>query len=309
VGLLAFGFIYQTLASRSDWERYPPPGELFDIGGYRLHLNCTGMRVAGQPIVVIEAGSGSASPDWVLVQPEIARFARVCSYDRAGLGWSDLGPEPRSSMQYAAELHTLLETAGEAPPYILVAHSYGGHTVRLYSQAHPEDVTGMVLVDTRHPSIMIPTNPMSARQMRLWEFLAQVGFLRLIGKQALASQAPAILENISDYPVPIFWTPKFFKTNRLQEGTTAESDRLVAETGPFGDLPLIVIAHQIPSIFSHLPPDEMEAARAQFLIGQKDLTNLSTNSQFQIAEGSGHNIPIENPAIILAAVREMMEED
>jgi hypothetical protein len=202
LGLLAIGFIYQTIASKSDWVRYPPPGELIDIGGYRLHLHCTGERRADQPIVVIEAGSGSSSPDWVLVQPEIARLVRVCTYDRAGLGWSDPGPQPRSAQQYASELQALLENAGEEPPYLFVAHSYGGHVVRIYTDQHPDDVVGMVLVDARLPSGEIPYAPMTSGQLRLWEFLARCGFFRLAGKQAMQVMAPALVEKIPNYPYP-----------------------------------------------------------------------------------------------------------
>jgi pimeloyl-ACP methyl ester carboxylesterase len=243
-----------------------------------------------------------------LVQPEIAKFGRVCTYDRAGLGWSDVGPEPRSSQQFASELHTLLEKADEGPPYILVAHSYGGHTIRIYTQAHPEEVFGMVLVDARLPTDEIPDGSMSSGELKLWEFLARCGFFRLMGKQVMSVMAPTLLEKIPDYPIPIVWAPKLFENNRLQNEISAESDKQVRETGPFGDLPLSVIVPEIPDMFSHLPPEEMAAAEALTRTGQRELTNLSTNSQFLIAEGSEHNIHVENPDIIIDVVREMMGE-
>ena len=227
----------------------------------------------------------------------------------AGLAWSDPGPQPRSSQRYASELHTLLERAGEEPPFIMVAHSYGGHTVRIYTQEHLLDVAGMVLVDARLPSLEIQTDPMSAGQLRMWGLLARCGFFRLVGKRTLQMQAPAILENIPDYPYPIVWGPKFFETNRHETLVTPESDRQAQETGPFGDLPLVVIAHEIPDLFSHLPPDEMQAAEAQFQAGQMDLTSLSASGQFLIAEGSGHTILVENPRIIIAAVRALIDEN
>jgi pimeloyl-ACP methyl ester carboxylesterase len=307
MGLLLVGFIYETIASKTDWERYPPPGELIDIGGYRLHLNCTGERQKDKPIVIIEAGSGSTSADWVFVQPEISKFTRVCTYDRAGLGWSDPGPEPRSSQQYATELHTLLEKAVEEPPYVLVAHSYGGHTVRIYTEEHPEDVVGMFLVDARHPTIMMPGGEMSAGQLKLWEFFARCGFFRLVGKQAWESRVPSMAK-ISNYPYPILLTPQYFETGRLESLVTIESDNQAAETGPFGDLPLVVISHEIPDLFASLPPGEMEAAEETWQTGQRDLTNLSTNTEFFIAEKSGHNISVENPEIIIEAVHSMIDE-
>src|SRR6266702_6080953 len=129
----------------------PPPGQLIDLGGWRLHLNCLGKAAASQPTVILEAGAGDFSVDWSLVQPGIARFARVCSYDRAGSGWSDLGPRPRTLHQIVWELHTLLDKAGVKPPFVLVGHSYGGWLVRLYASTYPADVAGngagMVLVE------------------------------------------------------------------------------------------------------------------------------------------------------------------
>lgn len=307
LGLLLVGFLYETIASKTDWQRYPLPGELIDIGGYGLHLNCTGERQKDQPIVIIEAGSGSISADWVFVQPEISKFTRVCTYDRAGLGWSDPGPEPRSSQQYATELHTLLVKADEEPPYVLVAHSYGGHTVRIYTEAHTKDVVGMILVDTRHPTIMMPAGEMSAGQWKLWEIFARCGFFRLMGKQAWESRVPS-MSKISNYPYKILLVPQYFETGRLESFVTIESDKQAAETGPFGDLPLVVISHEIPDLFASLPPSEMEAAEEIWQTGQRDLTNLSTNTKFLIAEGSGHNISVENPMIIIEAVRSMIDE-
>jgi pimeloyl-ACP methyl ester carboxylesterase len=125
----------------------PPPGRLVDVGGWRLHLNCAGQARTSRPTVILEAGAGDFSVDWSLVQPGVARFARVCSYDRAGSGWSDLGPRPRTMHQIVFELHKLLEKAGERPPYVLVGHSYGGGLVRLYQSTYPADVAGVVLVE------------------------------------------------------------------------------------------------------------------------------------------------------------------
>jgi pimeloyl-ACP methyl ester carboxylesterase len=121
-----------------------PPGRLVDIGGYRLHLDCQG---TGSPTVILEAGLGDPAISWSGVQPALARSARVCSYDRAGLGSSDPGPFPRDPMRETGELHTLLSRAGLAPPYVLVGHSYGGDLTRLYAARFPQGVVGLVLVE------------------------------------------------------------------------------------------------------------------------------------------------------------------
>jgi pimeloyl-ACP methyl ester carboxylesterase len=125
----------------------PPPGRLVDIGGWRLHLNCTGTPSATRPTVILEAGAGDFSVEWSLVQPGVAKFAHVCSYDRADDGWSDFGPHPRTMHQVVYELHKLLETAGIKPPYVLAGHSYGGWLVRLYRSTYPSEVAGLVLIE------------------------------------------------------------------------------------------------------------------------------------------------------------------
>src|SRR5215212_8961641 len=138
----AFATIVANAQGRSDLPPYPAPGRLVDIGGWRLHLNCTGEAKPTQPTVILEAGMGDFSVEWSLVQPDVAKLARVCSYDRAGDGWSDIGPQPRTMRQIVYELHTLLDKADVRPPYVLVGHSFGGWLVRLYTATYPSEVTG-----------------------------------------------------------------------------------------------------------------------------------------------------------------------
>jgi len=139
------GAAYQSIESRAEARRSPEAGRPVDIGGYLLKINCTGN---GSPTVILEAGLGDVSIEWSRVQLEIAKFARVCSYDRAGYGSSDAGPMPRTSLQIAKELHTLLQNAREAPRYLLVGHSFAGYNVRVFNGNYPDEVTGIVLVDS-----------------------------------------------------------------------------------------------------------------------------------------------------------------
>src|SRR5215471_422569 len=132
-----------------------PPGKVIDIGGYRLHLNCSGNK---GPTVVLIAGAGDFSFDWSLVQPKIGEFARVCSYDRAGFAWSDPGPTPRTMKQEAFELHLLLAAAGIKGPYLLVGHSLGGLIARVYFDQYPQEVAGIVLVDSTHEDTTLLLN-------------------------------------------------------------------------------------------------------------------------------------------------------
>ena len=131
-------------------EKHPPPGRMVDLGGYRLHINCQGSSQAGSPTVVIDAASGEFSLHWAAVQHKVAEFTRVCTYDRAGMGWSDRSRKPYTAMRTVEELHTLLMQAGVEPPYVLVGHSLGGLNVRLYAHEHPDQVAGLILVDPAH---------------------------------------------------------------------------------------------------------------------------------------------------------------
>jgi pimeloyl-ACP methyl ester carboxylesterase len=126
-------------AEQADARAYPPPGKMVDVGGYRLHIHCTG---SGSPTVVIESGWGDMSASWGWVQPEVAKTSRVCAYDRAGVGWSEPSPHPRTAREFAKELHTLLANATEPGPYVLVGHSLGGYTVRVYAHDYPAEVAG-----------------------------------------------------------------------------------------------------------------------------------------------------------------------
>ena len=117
IGLSLVGYIYEPMAEAADVKAYPPPGQMVDVGGYRLHIHCTG---EGSPTVVIESGWGEMSASWAWVQPEVAKTTRVCTYDRAGMGWSESSPNPRTAREYAKELHTLLEKANVPGPYVLV---------------------------------------------------------------------------------------------------------------------------------------------------------------------------------------------
>jgi pimeloyl-ACP methyl ester carboxylesterase len=147
--LAVAGAIYQAIATKLAERAYPPPGEMVDVGGYRLHINCVGQ---GSPTVVLDAGSGGFSAQWVRVQREVSDTTRVCAYDRAGMGWSEMGPEPRDAKQISSELHTLLTKAGIDRPYVLVGHSFGGMYMQTYAARYPEEVAGVALVDS-------PTEP------------------------------------------------------------------------------------------------------------------------------------------------------
>lgn len=153
--LMLVGASYQFMTARADARRFPQEGKSVDVGGYKLNINCIGQ---GSPTVVLEAGLTVPAISWRLVQRGIAKFTRVCSYDRAGYDWSDPGPMPRTSSQSMKELHTLLQNAGEKPPFVPVGHSFGGTNARIYNSLYPNEVAGMVLVDPGHEDLKFPVS-------------------------------------------------------------------------------------------------------------------------------------------------------
>ena len=175
------GAIYQAIATANDRRKYPPPGQLVDIGGYKLHLYCTG---EDGPTVILDALFPGTVSNWAWIQPEIARVTRVCAYDRAGLGWSDSGPEPRDANQGASELQALLTKAGIPGPYILVGHSLGGLTVRMFASLYPDEVSGMVLIEGSLPDSWQRLGKpegvgVDRNQLAVAPFLARLGIFRL----------------------------------------------------------------------------------------------------------------------------------
>ena len=218
--LALVGTIYQVIATRLDQQKYPPPGRLVDVGGYRLHIHCLGPEGASGPTVVMDAGIGECSLGWGLVQPEIARFARVCTFDRAGLGWSDPAPTPRTSRQIVSDLHALLTNAGIKPPYVLVGHSFGGLNARLYTSQFPEEVAGMVLVDSAHEDL--PFRP--PLLIRVGLLTAPLGIPRLFA-QDVVSENP-IFDRHSKYPSAypaIATSTKYLNTVRREWSAADES--------------------------------------------------------------------------------------
>jgi pimeloyl-ACP methyl ester carboxylesterase len=181
LALAASGAIYQLGATAMDRRSHPAPGQLIDVDGSQLHLHCSG---EGSPTVILEAAAAATSAHWSWVQPDVATGTRVCTYDRAGMGWSDPGPKPRDGHQIATELHTVLTRAGVPGPYVLVGHSFGGLYVRTYAAAYPGEVAGMVLVDATHPDLWkhLPTKlstPPDQQPLGTFPILAGLGLVRL----------------------------------------------------------------------------------------------------------------------------------
>ena len=294
--LMLVGYIYEPIAEAADAKAYPPPGQLVDVGGYRLHIHCTG---SGSPTVVIDAGLGDWSTSWgEFVQPGVAKVTRVCTYDRAGMGWSDAGPLPRDAAHFARELHTLLQKANIPGPYVMVGHSLGGLPVRLFAHEYASDVAGVVLIESMNPSRFNATSEevlsQSRSQSQPFSFgalLSRLGIARLLVK--LPWIAPRVLANDDAYYSRYIRTQSMQATTNESQGMPASGEEAAAVQS-FGDLPLIVVTGRLNN-------------NGNWQEWQKELLQLSSNSQQIYAENSGHNVQIDEPQTAVAAILKMVE--
>jgi pimeloyl-ACP methyl ester carboxylesterase len=301
VCLLVVGAYYQGSAERRDLQAHPIPGHLVDVGPYQLHIYCTG---SGSPAVILDSGMGDSYLSWRKVQPQIAHFTRVCSYDRAGLGYSDHSRHPSTSKDFAKELHTLLHNAGISAPYVLVGHSMGGFDVRLYASLYRSDVAGMVLVDSSHPaqqSRLPPAlNDMDAtwlREQEFMEFAMPFGVPRLLGFCGNDAEVRAAECNFHDAHEGV-----------AELKAIAESAAQAAATGSLGDMPLVVLSHDPDAPQPDLPEDLVKPTNEAWQQMQEELVRLSARGKQVIAKNSGHYIQLDRPDLVIAGVRSVVDQ-
>jgi pimeloyl-ACP methyl ester carboxylesterase len=284
------GFSYEHRARRHEAALFHPPGRLVDIGGYRLHLYCTG---TGGPTVVLEHGHRATYLDWYLVQPKLAEFNRVCSFDRGGHGWSDLSPRPRVPSAMAEELHTLLRAAGERPPYILVGHSFGGLDAIMFAHRFPDEVAGVVLVDSPHPDVLRRASWRGQLWLRMMRFTMPFGLPRWRGWCEGGPQETLAIKRA------LTCRPQSIETILREDAAFPAAGDEVRDVTSLGSVPLVVIARD--------PAKGRNAAlEARHSQQQRGAMNLSTNSRFIVAEGSAHDVPLERPDVIVSVVRSLI---
>jgi pimeloyl-ACP methyl ester carboxylesterase len=303
-----------------------PPGRLIDIGGFRLHLYCTG---SGSPAVILDSALGGSSVSWLLVQPDISNLTRVCSYDRGGFGWSDPGPKPRTAGRIADELRVLLDRAGILPPFVVVGHSFGGLVMRIFAARHRADIAGIVLVDPAHPEDWVTPAPKEQVKIdrgltlcrhgaaaarlgvaRVVAALATIGafdvarlIARISSRGHLSREDEGILAPIwrlpqeARKPLRQFWTEeKFYDAlgNQIETICISAAETLAAATDGYGDIPLVTISSTDPS---------------DYRLRQQDaLARLSTRGRHIVATNSGHWIPLDEPATVIGAIRDVLAQ-
>jgi pimeloyl-ACP methyl ester carboxylesterase len=319
-GIALLGGVIAPVVGAAADELSASPGDMVDLNGHRLHLLCRG---SGSPTVALDAGAGGFSLDWALVMPALARETRVCAYDRAGLGWSEPGPEPRDAAQTVDELGRLLDRAGILPPYVLVGHSAGGLRMQLFTLEHPEQVVGLVLVDSTNDLVVAEQldmlSPETRRAFEAWlrspEFGAEPPPPDLDAAALIPLIPPELLPQLAAY-VALIARPSH------QQAVAAEDAALTAsrfqvreakrarEPQPFGALPLIVLINAIPGTVASLAEPPTAQVHVRLAVEHElaaHLAGLSSRGTLVRAERSGHYIQLDEPDVVVSAIRAVID--
>jgi pimeloyl-ACP methyl ester carboxylesterase len=314
-----------TATAQSPAPEPAPLGKMVDLGGYRIHLDCTG---SGKQTVVLSPGGGDFSFAWYLVQQRLQSSARVCSYDRAGSAWSDPGPQPLTLRQEAYELELALKLSGEQGPYVLAGHSIGGLVVRTFAEGFPEETSGLVLVDAPSPDATMG-------------YYGKLAHVRDLAKRTI----PAIQTMKTSPPTPISDTDREQALQFVNHKIDAPFDRLPQEIQklqlwaqmlppkaaqsekddytpeewqllyeiqqfghPLGDKPLITMIGMKESEDrpNSMSAEQWHALHLEKIEQKRALTALSTNSKAVEVQDAGHSIHLEDPGAVVNAIHEVM---
>jgi len=311
------GAAYQVIGTWRDARQFPQRGRTVQAGPIKMNIDCAG---SGSPTVILEQGGGMPALGWLKIQPHIAQFTRVCSYDRAGYGWSEPGPMPRTVPRLAEELKALLAASGEKGPYVMVAASLGGPIVRLYTKLYPTDVAGLILVDASHedqlkraqsvqPPELIEENNREIKSYQRWERLRRPFMLHLGIERFMVHFTPQ-----SAQMSRMFWEEFLYLSQKpgFQE-TLASEIRSLPESSSalrasnLGDRPLIVLTAGKMTFTPqpYLTKEIENKIRNAFREMQAEQARLSTRGKQIIVPDSGHAIMFKRPDAVISAIHEV----
>ena len=299
------GTVFNALAIHHYRSIYPPQGRLYTVDGYKMHLYCTG---EGSPTIVLDAGLGNDSLIWADVQPALSKTTRVCSYDRAGFGWSDLQPAPRDADRITDQLHTLLTQAGIKGPIVLMGHSIAGLYIRDYATRYPQNLVGLVFVDGSTPlqeerfpgrtKLVLLKAKLDLLQTK-WLYV--LGIPRLtgdcnVGEGFEISAGKMLSEDQCRAAV--------YTALEREDESFRQSGEETIHTGPFGDLPILIFSRDTQASGGE-PESKVDEIWDQM---QEELKPLSTRSWRIIAKGSGHYIHVDRPDLLNSKVADLIRQ-
>jgi pimeloyl-ACP methyl ester carboxylesterase len=305
------GAAFNAVASQYFFSRHSAPGKLYEVDGYKMHLYCTG---EGSPTLILDAGLGNDSLIWANVQPELSKITEVCSYDRAGFGWSEPRPKPRDAKRLTDELHGLLAAAGVTGPIILMGHSISGLYIRDYATRYPQNVSGLVFVDgstplqnDRFPAEMQLAEKNESVELRKLEWLSVLGIRREMG--GCAPEEEGFSKSAAKMIAEDECRTSVLVAAAQELSSVPQSGEETIHSGPFGDLPILIFSQDLNQ--PPLPGFSAEAGKSLSKTWnemQEDFKNLSTRSRRIIAKGSTHYVQVDRVSLLNGEVTNFIKQ-
>ena len=295
-GLLLLSFLAIPRVAWSDEVSFEPPGKLIEVNGRNMHINCVGNK---SPTIILDSGTGGFSLEWENIQHSLSQYVRVCAYDRAGYGWSDMGPLPRTTKRITQELHTLLQNAGIHGPYIIVGHSFGGFTAQYFARYFGDEIAGLVLVDSSHEEQVyrLPENGKDVVRRSLHQDRSNMVTKAVLHEHFPEGEVIVAQQLMARWSAMLTW--------REEMANYALSSRELRDIhyGPKLEIPIVVLTRG-KRVWPDTPyGDAMEAGWTEL---QDELNYLSDHSTHVIAENSGHSIHLDEPELVVDAIHDVL---
>ena len=295
--LLTSLFLTIPGVAQSETISIDPPGQLIDVNGRDMHINCIGNK---NPTIILDSGAGGFSLEWRNIQYSLAQYARVCAYDRAGYGWSEMGPLPRTTKTIAHELHTLLVNAEIPGPYIIVGHSFGGFTAQYFARYFGDEIAGLVLVDSSHEEQVyrLPENGKDVVRRSLHQDRSNTVTKSVLHEHFPEEEAVVAQQLMQRWSAMLTW--------REEMANYALSSRQLRDVHdrPILEIPIVVVSRG-KRVWPDTPyGDAMETAWKEL---QNEMIYISSNSTHIIAENSGHVIHLDEPELVVEAIHDVLD--
>jgi len=297
LALLLLSFLAIPRVAWSDRVSFKPPGKLIDVNGRKMHIYCIGNK---SPTIILDSGTGGFSLEWKDIQDSLSQYVRVCAYDRAGYGWSDMGPLPRTTKRITHELHTLLQNAGIHGPYIMVGHSFGGFTAQYFARYFNHEIAGIVLIDSSHEEQVyrLPENGKDVVRRSLHQDRSNM-VTRSVMHEHFPKEVAAVAQQLMTR-----WTALLTWREEMANYALSSRELRDVHDRPILEIPIVVLTRG-KRVWPNTPyGDAMETVWKEL---QDELSSLNGNSTHVIAENSGHVIHLDEPELVVDAIHDVLD--